>query len=61
MHLHDGFRTSVTVPSSATLRRMCAGMSAKVENLLDGVPERPLGEREPGRELLDTRASATKS
>ena len=26
------------------------------ENLLDGVPERPLGEREPGRELLHTRA-----
>ena len=29
LHLNDGFRTSVTVPSSVTLRRMSAGMSEK--------------------------------
>ena len=29
LHLNDGLRTSVTAPSSVTLRRMSAGMSEK--------------------------------
>ena len=36
LHLNDGFRTSMTAPSSVTLRRMSAGMSEKYRTSRSG-------------------------
>ncbi len=61
LHLNDGFRTSVTVPSSVTLRRMSAGMSEKYKTCSVGCQIGPSVKVKPVASCSTPEPSSTSS